>query len=57
VELHNQIVASEGGDPSAVLEQLSHSRYSTFALSGEMVERSAILDQPIVRIIAQRKEQ
>jgi FkbM family methyltransferase len=57
IELHNEIVASEGGNPRAALEELSQARYSTFALSGEVIERSTTLDRPIVRIIAQKKEQ
>ena len=57
IELHNEIAASEGGDPTAPLEMLSQCGYSPFALSGESIERSTILDQPIIRIVARKKAQ
>jgi len=57
IELHNEIVASEGGNPGAALDVLSEFRYGAFALSGEVIDTSAIFDRPIVRIVAQRKGQ
>jgi len=54
LEIHNEMVASEGGDPDAVLDELAGIGYNTFGLQGEAIERSAILKYPIARIVAHR---
>jgi FkbM family methyltransferase len=54
LELHNEIVASEGDDPGATLDMLSELGYSTLASTGATIDRNAILDQSIIRIIARR---
>lgn len=54
LELHNELVASEGGDPSAVLDDLSGLGYCLFALSGQAIERSAILEKTIIRVVARK---
>jgi FkbM family methyltransferase len=54
VELHNELVTSEGGDPDAVLDELASIGYQTFGLRGEVLERSEILEYPIARIVARR---
>lgn len=54
LEIHNEMVASEGGEPDAVLDELSRIGYDTFGLHGETIERSGILKSPIARIIARR---
>jgi FkbM family methyltransferase len=54
LEIHNEMVTSEGGDPDAVLDELARIGYNTFDLRGEAMKKSAILKYPIVRIVARR---
>jgi FkbM family methyltransferase len=54
VELHNEMVAAEGGDPDHTLEELSHLGYETFSPEGNPFPRAAILKHPIVRRVAIR---
>jgi FkbM family methyltransferase len=54
VELHNEIVASEGGDPNDALDQLLELGYDTFSSTEKPVKRDAILQKPIMRIVATR---
>ena len=55
LELHNEMVVSAGDNPSAPLDELARLGYETFALSGEGIGRTAILDRPIIRIVARRR--
>jgi len=54
LELHNEIVAREGGDPNSALDELSQTGYSTFGLDGKPVSKLSLLEKPIVRIVAMR---
>jgi len=54
LEVHNEMVSSEGSDPGALLDELARIGYNTFGLRGESIERSVILKYPIVRIVARR---
>jgi FkbM family methyltransferase len=54
LELHNEMVRSEGNDPADALDMLADLGYSTFALNGATIERNAILGQAIIRIMARR---
>jgi len=56
LELHNEIIAHDGGQPEATLEFLSDHGYVTLALDGSKLSRGAILGKPIIRVVA-RKEQ
>jgi FkbM family methyltransferase len=55
LELHNEMIASEGGDPSAALDELSSLGYEVFTLNGEKINRSAILDRPLIRVTSRRE--
>lgn len=55
VELHNEMVAADGGDPNAALEELERYRYATFSLEGGEISPGAILQQPIIRVVAKRR--
>lgn len=57
LELHNEMVTSEGGNPAAALDELASLGYKCFALNGGAIERSAILSRPLIRITAQRETQ
>ena len=54
LELHNEMVRSEGGDPNAALDELTALGYSRFTLNGEAVDRHAILERPIIRVVVRR---
>lgn len=54
LELHNEMVIAEGGDPSLALDELTQLRYETFALGGNSLGRDAILQRPLIRIVAAR---
>jgi FkbM family methyltransferase len=52
LELHTEMVRSDGGDPCAALDELARLGYSTYALGGEPIARDAILNRQIIRIVA-----
>jgi FkbM family methyltransferase len=54
LELHNEIVTRDGGDPNSALDELAQLDYATFALDGDPVGRASLLSKPIVRIVAAR---
>ena len=54
LELHNEMIAAEGGDPNAALDLLEHFGYATFGFNGEGVNRESLLAKPIVRLVARR---
>lgn len=54
LELHNEMITSEGGDPNLTLDELGQLGYETFALNGNSVEPDFILQKPIIRIVAAR---
>lgn len=54
LELHNEMIASQGGDRNAVLDEVVDLGYKTFSLTGEPIQRTAILEKPIIRIVASR---
>ena len=56
VELHNEMVAGDGGDPTAALDELAGYGYATYSLEGAEISRKAILQQPIIRVVAKRRE-
>jgi len=54
LELHNEMVIAEGGDPNLILDELTRLKYETFAPNGNSLGRNAILRRPITRIVAAR---
>jgi len=54
LELHNEIIRSEGGDPAMVFDILVGSGYGIFGSNGEPLSSSAILRSPITRVVAKR---
>lgn len=54
LELHNEMISSEGGDPSLTLNELVQLGYETLALEGNSLERDFILREPLIRIVAAR---
>lgn len=55
LELHNEIVASEGRDPTAALDELAALGYSTHSIQGGAISRAEILQPSIIRIVAMRE--
>jgi len=54
LELHNEMTTAEGGDPNLALNELAQLKYDTFTIKGGSLGRDAILERPIVRIVAAR---
>jgi FkbM family methyltransferase len=54
LELHNQMVTSERGDPSLALHELVELKYEHFGLDGSRLDRAAILRRPLTRKVATR---
>ena len=51
LELHNEMIRSEGGDPSCVLDDLAEMGYEMSSVGSVRIERSAILQMPICRLV------
>jgi FkbM family methyltransferase len=56
LELHNEMIRSEGGDPSCVLDDLAEMGYEMFSVGGVRIERSAILQMPISRLVGKCRQ-
>jgi FkbM family methyltransferase len=56
LELHNEMIRSEGGDPSCVLDDLAEMRYEMFSVGSVKIERSAILQMPICRLVGKCRQ-
>ena len=54
LELHNHMITTDGLDPRAALDELDGLGYETFALDGSPIDRTRILQEPLIRIAANR---
>jgi FkbM family methyltransferase len=54
LEVHNEMVSAEGGDPRDTLEVLGRLGYEPVGFDGEKLAESAILGEPISRLVARR---
>jgi FkbM family methyltransferase len=54
LELHNEMVTAEGGDPNLALDELTQLGYETFTLKGASLGRNIILQKQLMRIVAAR---
>jgi FkbM family methyltransferase len=54
LELHNEIISRGGGDPRETLMLLRNAGYEMFRVDGGEIAEAAILDTPLIRIIAKR---
>ena len=54
VELHNEMVRQHGGHPQETLSRLRSLGYRTFATNGDALNDQAILDCPLIRIVARK---
>jgi FkbM family methyltransferase len=57
LELHSQMLTTDGLDPRAALNELDDLGYKTFALDGSPIDRATILRKPLMRITANRTAQ
>lgn len=56
LELHNDMVRSANENPATILEELDLLRYRTFSTDGNAIDKSSIMRQPIIRIVARAAE-
>jgi FkbM family methyltransferase len=54
LELHNQLVTADGRNPNEALDELQSLGYEALALDGSRLDRSAILREPLIRVVAKR---
>ena len=54
LELHNEMIRADGGDPCSVLEQVADARYTFHTLAGDETSAGALIAPPIVRFVAMR---
>jgi FkbM family methyltransferase len=54
LELHNEMIRLEGGDPLLTLNELEQLGYETFSLKSDRLDREFILRKPLVRVVAVR---
>lgn len=55
IELHNEMVAAMGSNPCIAVDELRNLDYDIFATDGHAIDKDAILDRPIIRVIAKRR--
>jgi FkbM family methyltransferase len=54
LELHNEMITAEGGDPNLTLNELAQLGYGTFGLEGSPLMREFILKKRLIRVVAAR---
>ena len=54
LELHNEMIAADGGDPNAALDLLEQFGFTTYGFNGEEIKRESLLGKSIVRLVARR---
>lgn len=54
IEMHNEMVRENGGQPQETLSLLRTLGYQTHATSGERLSDQSILDSPLIRIVARK---
>ena len=54
LELHNQLISQDGGNPYAALDELRDLGYGTFSLEGLPLDRELIMQRTLIRIVASR---
>ena len=55
LELHNEMILLDGGDPNSSLDELAKANYEPCTFEGAILARSSILERPIVRCVASRR--
>jgi FkbM family methyltransferase len=57
LEIHNEMVATSGGDPKFTLDELLRLDYRIFSTDGAPISKEEALRRPITRIFASRERQ
>lgn len=52
LELHNEMVRADGGDPEAAFDELTKAGYHAYSYTGRRLSKDAVLSEPIIRIVA-----
>jgi FkbM family methyltransferase len=52
LELHNEIIRADGGDPASVLDALAETKYKELSINSVPAGRDVILEMPICRLLA-----
>jgi FkbM family methyltransferase len=52
LELHNEIIRADGGDPASVLDDLAEMKYQELSINSVPAGRDVILEMPICRLVA-----
>jgi FkbM family methyltransferase len=55
LEVHNEMIRAEGGEPGTVLEILYGENYRIFSTAGEELKPASILELGIIRVVATRR--
>jgi hypothetical protein len=55
MELHNHMVAYEGGEPRLVLDELESFGYQSLFCNGKLVDRATVLEKSVARIMISRE--
>jgi FkbM family methyltransferase len=56
LELHNEMIRSEGGNPGAVLDDLERIGYEMSFIEGSPIDRSSISRTPICRLVGKSRQ-
>jgi FkbM family methyltransferase len=54
LELHNEMIRADGGDPARVLDDLAEMKYEELSINGVNADRDRILRMPICRLVVRR---
>jgi FkbM family methyltransferase len=52
LELHNEMIRADGGDPASVLDDLAEMKYQDLSINSVPAGRDVILEMPICRLVA-----
>lgn len=56
LELHNEMIAAQGGDRNAALDEVKSLGYGILSLDGMELDRTAIFEKPLIRVVASRRD-
>jgi FkbM family methyltransferase len=57
LELHNEVIRGQGGDPGAILGLLSEYGYDIQGTDGAALTREAVLAWPLIRVVGRRRRE
>jgi FkbM family methyltransferase len=54
LELHNDMIRSDGGDPDAAFDELTKLGFNAYACTGRLLSKAEILSESIIRVIGMK---